>query len=86
VAGVGFWSWDVERQELWASALGQAHLGVAGREVPRLQDYIEAVHDDDRESVRRAMDKARFDGGEHDVEYRIPGPDGRTRWFSTSTA
>ena len=82
VAGIGFWSWDVQRGELWASALARVHLGVAGREAPGLQDVLDAAHDDDREAVRRAIDKARFDGGEQDVEYRISGPDGRTRWFA----
>lgn len=82
VAGVGLWSWDVLRGEFWASDFARVHLGLAGREVHRLDDVLDAVHQDDRESVRRAIDKARFDGGEQDVEYRISGPDGRTRWFA----
>ena len=38
------------------------------------------VHPDDRERVRQALDEALYAGRRYDLEYRIVGPQGQTRW------
>ena len=44
------------------------------------QDWIEAIHPDDRERVSRVFHEKAASGG-YDEEFRIVLPDGRTRWI-----
>jgi signal transduction histidine kinase len=54
--------------------------GAPGARVAGQDDWIEAVHPEDRSRVVRAM-LARYREGVYDVEYRVPRPDGTTLWL-----
>ena len=44
--------------------------------------YLQRIQPDDREATREAVLRALQAGGEFQAEYRIAGPDGRTRWIA----
>lgn len=44
------------------------------------EDWMQSIHDDDRERVVRALE-SQFQTGVYDVEYRIVRPDGSVRWI-----
>lgn len=54
--------------------------GYEPREIPVDIELVEArVHAEDRESVRDAVDRARYDGQAYDIEFRVLRPDGSQR-------
>ena len=59
-------------EEIW----GRSVIGVYGQP----QDWIEAIHPDDRARVREAA-HAKQTRGDYDEEYRIVRPDGSVRWI-----
>lgn len=53
-----------------------------------LNDYsawIEAIHPDDRERIRKEMTRIWETGEAHDLEFRIVRPDGAVRWLRNQT-
>lgn len=44
--------------------------------------FYALLHPDDREPTRTAIDRAMEKRVEYNVEYRVPAPDGRTRWIN----
>jgi len=87
-ADLGTWRWDVERGEVVGSERCRALLDLpspSGEEagmVWRSQEFLDAVHPDDREAlvetVRRCL---REDDAPVDVEFRAMRRDGSTRWL-----
>jgi PAS domain-containing protein len=75
---------------LWAGA--HALWGTEGsisKDGSGADDLLAAVHPDDHVTVRSARDRAvaaaalGSDGGGYQCEYRVIGPDGRTRWLES---
>src|SRR4029077_7728854 len=48
----------------------------------RLEDYIEAVHPDDRALITRRREQLLDGTGTGDVEFRVVRPDGSVHWLS----
>ena len=73
----GSWEHDLVRGEIYSTAenlrlfFGDQH-GKGGR----LEDYVEAVHPDDRAYVRARHEQLLEEGGPRDVEFRVVWPDG----------
>ncbi|MDO9596090.1 MAG: PAS domain S-box protein [Azoarcus sp.] len=82
-AGVGVWEWNVESDEMWLSEQGLSLIGSAPGEQINLARFLSAVHPDDRETLREAIERSRKEGGRHEREYRIILPGGRVRWIAT---
>jgi PAS domain S-box-containing protein len=79
VAGMAAWEVDIATGEVRREA---ATSELYGYEPPgRLEDTIRAIHADDRDAVRAAVDHAVATGEIMQVEYRRPMPDGSTRWM-----
>ena len=81
-AELGFWTWDVNRDEIWATASAQTIFGVSGDEQLNLPRFINLVHPEHREAVRGAVERALAGDGDYQAEYRIQLADGRTRWIA----
>ena len=81
-AQMGFWSWDVGSDEVWLSARARETRGYRELEPIDRSRLFAAVHPEDREPLRQALDAAAAAGGEFDREYRIRRPDGEERWIS----
>src|SRR5438874_1753393 len=47
----------------------------------RLEDYVQAIHPDDRDSVWRRRGELLAGTGSGDIDYRVVWPDGSVRWI-----
>jgi two-component system sensor kinase FixL len=81
-ADVGLWEWDIGRDELWANELARTRAGFGASETVTFDRYLQRVLSDDREATREAVSRALQAGSDFEVEYRIAGPDGTTRWIA----
>ena len=82
-ARTGIWEWDIGRNELWVTEQGRALFGFTAGERLDLNRFLDKLHPDDRESVRRAVNRTLRDGGAYEREYRIVPAPGEVRWVST---
>jgi PAS domain S-box-containing protein len=77
IAGVGHWEWDVEADQVWWSDENYRIFGVQpGKFGASYAAFLEFVHPDDRESIKRAVQTTLSDGTPYNLEYRIIMPDG----------
>lgn len=81
-AGLGMWTWDLVRDETWATSRARSLLGVSESERLTLARFIDALHPDDRVSVRLAIERSLTTDRDYEVEYRVQLPDGQTRWIA----
>jgi len=82
-AGVGYWYWDIARDEIfWSPVCNRLH-GVPEGERLTYARYLETLHPDDRplvdQAVRTALEKG--DATDYEVECRVVWPDGTVRWI-----
>ncbi|MCX6906532.1 MAG: PAS domain S-box protein, partial [Verrucomicrobia bacterium] len=82
-AKLGPWHWDIVRGELFWSPQCLALYGMpAGTAITREQ-FLQAVHPDDRERVQAALHDAVEKHAEYVVEKRVLRPDGSVRWTAS---
>jgi len=81
-ADVGVWSYDVPRDEMWVNdrVLERRGLSPENRTL-RFEDFVDAVHPDDRLGLRGAVEDAIRTIGQFEREYRILRHDGERRWI-----
>jgi PAS domain S-box-containing protein len=79
VADLGSWKLDLATNEVSWSAEVYRIYGVSDDESVSLEEALEYVHPEDRDSVEEAW-AAALDGAEFDIEHRIVTADGETRW------
>jgi signal transduction histidine kinase len=82
-ANLGMWTWEVVRDEIWSTDQGRALFGFESGERLDFRRFLKAVHLEDREAVRRAMEAALGGSGKLEVEYRLDLPAGRVRWIGS---
>ncbi|MFN7752818.1 MAG: sensor histidine kinase [Pseudomonadota bacterium] len=80
-ANAGLWGIERATGSLWATPRAIHMLGLEPSGPHRIEDVLQAVHQDDRDRMRAALGEANQDGTLHTLEYRVPGPDGSVRWF-----
>jgi two-component system, OmpR family, sensor histidine kinase VicK len=81
-AGIGTWEWDVRTGEIWWSDNLAALHGIDPAAFDgTVEGFLRLVHPDDRERVTGAIGAALEGGSDYDVEFRVPGSDGRLRWI-----
>ena len=78
-ASLGIWVRDLVRSDIRASQVWRRLFGFTREERIELETALAKVHPADRETVRQALEKC----ADYDIEYRLPGPDGRIRWISS---
>ncbi|TKD51314.1 PAS domain-containing protein [Sphingomonas baiyangensis] len=83
--GVGIWDWDVVNDRVTADA-GFARLygtpeDAAVQGAP-ITNFFNAIHPDDAERVRAAIDHTLLTGDAFAEEYRLVQPDGSVRWVA----
>jgi PAS domain S-box-containing protein len=85
--GIGLWTLDLATRELRTSESGwrlhgRAAPSLAGRAVDR-DEWLAVVHPDDRAAMLARLDHAIATGqGRYEHEFRVPLPDGTTRWVN----
>ncbi|MGR9071455.1 MAG: sigma 54-interacting transcriptional regulator [Gammaproteobacteria bacterium] len=80
-AEIGLWVWNVPLNRIWATDRARALCGIPNDDKLDLQRFLDVLYPDDREQVKRAIDRSLRDGGEYREEYRVVHPDGSVRWI-----
>ncbi|MBI4745033.1 MAG: EAL domain-containing protein [Deltaproteobacteria bacterium] len=80
IARLGNWDWDIVNNELaWSDEIYRI-FGVEPREfAATYKAFLEYVHPDDRELVKKAVDVALSGGEDYSIDHRIVLPDGAIR-------
>jgi len=81
-ADLGLWDWNVERDEVWLNDFGSTQAGVPGSERHTLERSLAMVHPDDRDRLRRKLQRALEGSEDFQVEFRINEPHGAERWVA----
>src|SRR3954451_17683763 len=76
----GFWEWNVQSGRIhWSDEICRLHGREPGTELESLDEYIDLVHEDDRDWVRERLEGA-IEKGSYDARFRIRLPDRTVRW------
>jgi PAS domain S-box-containing protein len=82
--GMGVWMWDLGNDTMHRS---DEVYRMAGREPGSCGDepeaWIEFVHEDDREGLKKAFAEVRASGKDLHHQYRVRCPDGSIRWLES---
>ncbi|MGO4396528.1 sensor histidine kinase [Variovorax sp. M-6] len=83
-ANLGLWVRDVASGIFWASSRTRQLFGFSSSEQINFESLLMKVHADDRDMVRLAFSEAAGGdrAGRYQMEFRVGGSDGRTRWLS----
>jgi len=83
-ANLGFWDWDVKRDEVWIDEVGRIRTGSLGRGRSNHERYLSLIHPDDRERVRQALDQAIEHDKDFKADFRMTDGMGGERWVAAS--
>lgn len=84
-AELGFWDWDVQRDEVWIDDVARERAGTTAE--PRLANherYLSLVHPDDRDTLRHKLDQAIKQKQDFEAEFRLVDRGGGERWVAAS--
>ncbi len=83
-SGMGLWVWDIEKGVVHRS---DEMFRMVGCEPGAIRDdpqaWLEYIHPDDAEGLKRAIEKARADGTDYHNQYRVRWKDGSERWLES---
>jgi PAS domain S-box-containing protein len=82
-AEMGIWVWDIVRDEIWVSEKERALFGFAPSEKADIDRFRNAIHPDDRASMRKALENSLNTGMEYEAEHRVLLRNGQIRWLAT---
>jgi PAS domain S-box-containing protein len=82
-ARLGFWTLDLDHDCLWISDEGRELFGWSKFEPVAFERFLNTLRPEDREPVRRGMQRALAGGAEFEAEHQIVLPDGTARWITT---
>jgi PAS domain S-box-containing protein len=82
-ADLGIWVWDIVHDEIWVSETERALFGFAPSEKLDIDRFRNAIHPDDRASMRKALENSLNTGMEYEAEHRVLLPNGQIRWLAT---
>jgi len=80
---MGAWDIDLARGKRVISERSAQIHGVPAERLTDRDDWLTHVHPDDRDAARHAFDSLLSGMAPYDVEYRVQGDDGATRWVSS---
>ena len=81
-ANIGTWDWNVETGDLyWSERIGPLFGHPEGTLETTYENFIAAVHPDDRQKVIGAASACVELGAEYNIEHRVVWPDGSIRWL-----
>lgn len=80
-ANIGTWEWNIATGELfWTERVAPLFGGEARELETSYENFLAAVHPDDRQAVVDAVDACIEVDQPYDIEHRVVWPDGRVRW------
>lgn len=78
----GTFRWDITNNDLvWDENLDRLFGMPPGQSVRSLDNFIECVHPEDRQSVIDACARCASQGADFDLSFRVVWPDGSVRWL-----
>lgn len=81
-AEMGTWLWRIPQDEQILDDTLRRLMGLEpGEEVMTLDGFLRAVHEGDRDRVRREFERCRREGGDFNIEFRVTWPDGSVHWL-----
>jgi len=80
--GVGFWSWDPDRDGVWISEQCARLLGFERRAYPPLASFLDAVRPHTGASLDDAFEQAMRGGAPFDGEWAVATHTASTRWIA----
>jgi len=83
-ADLGFWDWDIKRDEVWIDDVGKERTGTYGPGLVGREHYLSLVHPEDRDRVRQAWDRSIEHNNEFQSEFRMRVASGDERWITAS--
>jgi PAS domain S-box-containing protein len=82
-ARMGTWSWDIRSGKLdWSENLLELHGLAPGTFGGTYEAFLECIHPEDRPRVDSTIRRAVEERSIYDTEFRVPFPDGSTRWVA----
>lgn len=80
-ANIGTWDWNMETGEIfWSERIGPM-FGYDGVVETSYENFIKAVHPDDRQQLIEAVRACIHEGAKYEIEHRCVWPDGSVRWM-----
>ncbi|OIB59222.1 PAS domain-containing sensor histidine kinase [Natrialba sp. SSL1] len=80
---IGTWEWHIPEDRMVTGVSFATKFGIdpdAATEGVSLDQFVSAIHDDDRERVKRGIEDAIESGEKYEEEYRVWNDDGNLRW------
>jgi signal transduction histidine kinase/CheY-like chemotaxis protein len=82
-SNIGDWRLDLASGEMECSSICKANYGQPADVPLNLPEFLNAIHPDDVNRVRQALQPTGEPHASCDVEYRVVWPDGTLRWILT---
>lgn len=82
-ADAGLWTLDPDTSQIWATDKTFEVLGLTPVDGFDLEQFLVAVHPEDRETILRVIRDAMQSGNESSTEYRVVLADGNVRWIAS---
>ncbi|NWG86436.1 MAG: PAS domain-containing protein [Hydrogenophilaceae bacterium] len=80
-ANIGTWDWNIQTNELhWSDRIAPL-FGYDDRVETTYENFLSAVHPDDRQGVIDAVNACIEHDAPYDIEHRVVWPDGQVRWL-----
>jgi PAS domain S-box-containing protein len=84
-ANIGTWDWDIGSGEFhWSERIAPLFGGPHGKLETTYENFLDAVHPDDRQYVIDSVNACVEQGAPYDIEHRVVWPDGMVRWLKES--
>lgn len=81
-ANIGTWDWDIKTDQLyWTERIAPLFGYESGEVETSYDNFIAAVHPDDRQAVSEAINASLHDKQPYEIEHRVVWPDGTVRWL-----
>ena len=81
-AGLGLCTWNLHRDEMWASGTTYSLIGVPQSDPITYERFLDAVHPYDRAIVHDSFAKAELIPMEFCLDFRVVCADGSVRWMN----
>ncbi len=80
-ANIGTWDWNIVTDELyWSERIGPLFGYINNVPETTYDNFIAAIHPDDRQKVIDAVNNCIEKGEQYDIEHRVVWPDGSVHW------
>jgi PAS domain S-box-containing protein len=81
-ANIGTWDWNIQNGDLyWSDRIPVLFGGTEGGMTTSYDNFLNAIHPDDRQSVVDAVNDCVENDAEYDIEHRVVWPDGTVVWL-----